>query len=801
MEPFVIILLLAILVILLNISRKINRRLKIIHRQIIDLERDMNFKLDRIKAWAFDEPTPDLSEKKKDLDEPVDVDLANVQKTEMEEEEREEFLTKKYKEIKAEPTFVFETPDNKFQRVEEARKAAKRQFQLFKNIDFEKLVGENLFGKIGIIILVLGLGFSVKYAIDNQWINEIGRVGIGLLSGAVLLGIAHYLRVKYLTFSSLLIGGGLSILYITITLAYQDYQLIPQTPAFLVMVLITTFSVLLSVLYDRKELAVFSILGGFASPLLASDGSGNYLILFSYISILNVGMLTLAYFKKWNIVNIVSYIATVLLFGAWLGEEFLRSETVPYYGAITFATVFYLIFFFMNIIHNLKENQKFAWVEISLLLSNTFLYYLAAMFILHEMNSQFDGLFTAILAIFNFAFAYMLYKNDKVDKNFVYLLIGLVLTFISLVAPVQLDGNYITIFWAAETVLLLWLGQNSGIKIIKTAAVLVNILMIISLLLDWENLYNQGFEGENTLPIFFNHALITSLFAIVSLSLSAILLHTEKEPLVYNWLPAKIYRHVLLFITPLIIYFAFALEINYQLNQYLPYIARSSSYSVYHYLYVLVSLIVIGRWEMPRFPHQLVQLVALISIFVYLTNFVFDYSRLRDTYLINAEATLGQYLAHYLAVIFLIPTTILLYRSIRKEKFFTKKIHKISLWFVVFTFLFIGSAELVSAYVLTVYDGQNYTAVLIDNAQRLVFPIWWGLSSFILLFAGLKTQHKDLRIIALSVFVLTIVKLFAYDVWNMSEGTRIAAFVSLGVLLLIGSFLYQKLKTLIFEDE
>ena len=65
-----------------------------------------------------------------------------------------------------------------------------------------------------------------------------------------------------------------------------------------------------------------------------------------------------------------------------------------------------------------------------------------------------------MLGVFNFAFAYLLYRNARVDKNLVFLLIGLVLTFISLAAPIQLHGNYITLFWAAETVLLLWLSAQ-----------------------------------------------------------------------------------------------------------------------------------------------------------------------------------------------------------------------------------------------------------------------------------------------------------------------------------------------------
>ena len=60
--------------------------------------------------------------------------------------------------------------------------------------DLEKFIGENLLSKIGIAVLVLGISFFVKYAIDQNWIKEAGRVIIGLIAGGILIGIAHRIR-------------------------------------------------------------------------------------------------------------------------------------------------------------------------------------------------------------------------------------------------------------------------------------------------------------------------------------------------------------------------------------------------------------------------------------------------------------------------------------------------------------------------------------------------------------------------------------------------------------------------------
>ena len=150
-----------------------------------------------------------------------------------------------------------------------------------------------------------------------------------------------------------------------------------------------------------------------------------------------------------------------------------------------------------------------------MVLSNAFFYYAAGMVALsNPFGENFKGLFTAALGVFNFVFAYTLYKNVRVDKNLVFLLIGLVLTFISLAAPVQLEGNYITLFWAAETALLLWLSQKSGIRLMKLASVAIMGLMVISLVMDWEQIYFSSLTSA--LPVILNKGYITGIVALAS---------------------------------------------------------------------------------------------------------------------------------------------------------------------------------------------------------------------------------------------------------------------------------------------
>ena len=112
-----------------------------------------------------------------------------------------------------------------------------------------------------------------------------------------------------------------------------------------------------------------------------------------------------------------------------------------------------------------------------------------------------------------------------------------------------------------------------------------------------------------------------------------------------------------------------------------------------------------------------------------------------------------------------------------------------------------ASAELDHIVVWVGYANADSTKYLLTQNHKIGFPILWGISSFILIAFGLKWKKRHLRIISLTLFLVTLVKLFTVDIRGISEGGKIAAFISLGILLLTVSFMYQRLKTILLKDE
>jgi uncharacterized membrane protein len=663
------------------------------------------------------------------------------------------------------------------------------------NPDLEKFIGENLANKIGIAILVLGIGFFVKYAIDQNWINEIGRVFIGIVAAGILLGLAHRLRKTFTGFSSVLVGGGIAVLYFTIAIAFHEYKLFSQTAAFTIMVVITGFTIFLSLGYNRIELAVLGILGGFASPFMVSTGEGNYIVLFTYLLILNCGMLVLAYYKKWRIINIICYFFTIIIFGGWLGNRFDNTNPGMIGGAIVFSTLFYLVFFLMNIINNIKQRAKFEAMEIIMLLSNTFLYFSAGMTVLdNSIGQKYQGLFTALLAVFNFIFAYSLYRNKNVDRNLVYMLIGLVLTFVSLAAPIQLEGNYITLFWAAEAVVLFWLYQKSQIRLMQIASFMVILLMCGSLVIDWKQIY---LEGETALSIILNKGYVTSIVAIISLTLLNLLLRREKTNTHFDVGTA---RTTLTVATVSFFYLANLLELLHQVGIYVDENSTSTIIvGCYNAIFILAILLAVDKLNLPEELRQYVPGFGLIAMGSYLFFYHKAVIDAREVYLENAANSAG-FIFHYILVMLVVLNAIISFMRINEHKGLTQSIANSHWWIFIVFFLFIASSELDHTVVMMAYTTPDSTSEILRQNHKIGYPILWGVSSFLLIAFGLRKKLKVLRIISLFLMGITLLKLFLVDLKGISEGGKIAAFISLGILLLVVSFMYQRLKKLLLED-
>jgi uncharacterized membrane protein len=657
--------------------------------------------------------------------------------------------------------------------------------------DLEKFIGENLINKIGIAILVLAIGFFVKYAIDNDWIGLVGRVGIGILCGGILIGVAHMLRNSYKAFSSVLVGGGLAVFYFTITLAFQQFHLFSQTTAFIILIVITIFAVLLSLLYDKQELAVIALVGGFASPFMVSNGSANYNGLFIYLLILNTGLLIIAYYKAWRILNIVSFGFTVIVFSTVL---YTLTPATYHFGFI-YASIFYVLYFVINIANNVRENKKFIASDFSILLINTGLYFAAGLYLLTMMHDeQYRGLFCVSLAVVNLVLSYVLFRNRKVDTNILYLLIGITLTFISLAAPIQLHGNNITIFWASETVLLYWLYQRSGIQLMKLISLLLWIAMLLSLSMD---LYQTYTNTSQTLTIIANKGFITTLCAAVSSFLLAVLVNRDQSKQAYT---AAFSEQLFGIAALVLLYLSGLLEINHQFLNHYPDTGLNILYvMVYTPVFVFIYYTLSSKIQVINFADSIKLTILLICVIVYLV-LTPQYYSLQHLMLEGGKLSTSHFIAHWIGAVFI---GLLFYRVIRLcQQNMDEGLKKVFTWVLSAGVVLFLSFEVSLMSNLLFFSKANPIDQIETVYVKTGLPVLWGLLSFALMWLGMQYKLKAMRVASLTLFSLTLLKLFLFDIKNIPVWGKIAAFFCLGVLLLIVAFMYQRTaKKSIADDE
>ena len=182
----------------------------------------------------------------------------------------------------------------------------------------ESRIGSQWFNRIGILAVMIGMAWFLKFAFDNHWIGPLGRVLIGLAAGAGLIAWSGRFRSHgYAAFSYSLKALGSGILYLSLWAAFSYFHLIPSGVAFAAMIAVTAFNEYMAWAQDSELLSLYAILGGFATPLLISTGENHEVALFCYLLLLVIAVLILAMVRPWSRLLFVAFWGSVFFFAAW----------------------------------------------------------------------------------------------------------------------------------------------------------------------------------------------------------------------------------------------------------------------------------------------------------------------------------------------------------------------------------------------------------------------------------------------------------------------------------------------------
>lgn len=176
--------------------------------------------------------------------------------------------------------------------------------------------------KTGVVILFLGLAFLLRYASERVHVPiELRYISV-FLSGIVATVGGWKLQAKKREYGLVLQGFGVAVMYLTSLASLKLHSLLPAPVVFVVMVSLVALMTTLAVKQNAKIMAQVALIGGLSAPVLVSDGSGQYLVLFSYLALLNTGVAMIAWFKAWRSLNLIGFIGTFGIATAWGGDAY-----------------------------------------------------------------------------------------------------------------------------------------------------------------------------------------------------------------------------------------------------------------------------------------------------------------------------------------------------------------------------------------------------------------------------------------------------------------------------------------------
>jgi uncharacterized membrane protein len=309
----------------------------------------------------------------------------------------------------------------------------------------------------GIAMTILGIGFFLKYAFEQNWVGPAGRILLGYLAAGAFLAAGEWSRRRQAaTFGLYLIGGGIATLYLSTFAAYQLYGLLGQVPAFGFMVLVTIFAGLLALFYDAKWLAVMGLIGGFLTPVILSTGQDQQIVLMIYMTMLNGGILAIATQKQWRLLNTLGFALTWLMFAGWYARYYQETKFWP---TTIFLNVFFLIYTFVPVAYYFLRQRQTHTVGFAITGLNTFVAFsFSFVMIKHYTSLPAVSLVSLAYAGLFLWLAHVLYQRQQAAPGPFVLLLAKGLLMLIITVPMLFSGHWITMFWAVQAVTLLWAG-------------------------------------------------------------------------------------------------------------------------------------------------------------------------------------------------------------------------------------------------------------------------------------------------------------------------------------------------------
>jgi len=683
-----------------------------------------------------------------------------------------------------------------------------------KESNIEKFIGENLISKIGILVLIIGVGIGVKYAIDNNLASPMVRIIFGYLCSIGLLGTAIYLKKKYNSFSAVLFSGGVSTAYFTTYFASAFYDFMPKEVAFPLMVLLTIGTIFSAIWYNREVIAHIGLWGAYAVPVLLGSGSNEVEWLYSYMLVINAGIVFLTYRQNWKFIFLNAFFSTWAILILSSSVDFHTGKTAVM--ELLFVSAFFMLFYVSMLVNIWFKNIKDGGITNAILIINSVVFASIGSTLIYNINdnSDYSALFLFLNGLLHAITATVSFKKDRTSDVFKILSV-LSVAFFVMAVPTQFTGMLIPLFWSIIAVILIGLSKVLRSEYLGWLSSPLFLFILAGCL------FAFGYQIYEVDSAWKAIAHIDFLWCMLVIGMMAA---------IYFILPKKtgetegnltgLLRYASLFLCGLLVYTLFLTEIIC--------VFRADYLVSLRTLYYTDSMLPEDSYEV---GNRTIVMIATIYCIIYSLCFTAFLGLLNALYIKHKPSAIFQQIINGgLTFIFLTFGLFLLYSL--DDDYMTPEYPNlypaqkawITLRYIAFSgFIFMVISEWM--YAKKGFFSQDFRTFLeivlhllvmvivsheilhwsiiqhIEKLDKYGLSIFWGVYALFLVGYGIWKNRKFLRIEGIVVTGITLVKLFIYDTSNLGTIPKTILFISVGLLLLVISFLYNKYKDLMIDKD
>lgn len=646
--------------------------------------------------------------------------------------------------------------------------------------------------RLGVLILVMGIGFFLKYSIDHDFVGPLGRVGMSILAGVGMVAFGtQLLGKKYQPFGLGMIGAGIATLYFAAFAAFHFYHLITMVPAFAFMLFITVCAGVLAVRFNSMLVAILGILGGYGTPVMLSTGVVNFVGLFSYELLLGCGVLGISYKKKWHLLNYLSFVCTyILFFGAMA-----KYQVANFWEVMPFLTAFFVLFSTMVFIFNLSSRVKSTLLEPIGLLINAGIYFAVSYSLVDEaFGYRYVAVVSLALAAFYVAHVWYCLVFRVLDRELLFCFVGLAAFFLAVTIPLLLSSEWITVSWAIQAFVMLWVAGKLKSEFLRHAAYLLYLIVIGRFcFVDLGNQYAASAIAANVAPgeyfwfmlerlVVFGIpiASLAGAFRLLKAPVASAALAVDRANDMAEWVRDRwAIRALVVGVATMAFLF-----LHLELNRTFGYLFPPLRLPILSFLWIGLCGFLLYEYLADR-NGVILGILIVFACLLLGKLFVFDLPSWSvqemgyggDSYSF-LQATMR--LVDFGAIIaFLYFGFRLLAGDIKAEL-----VRGLS-----------GSAALVLLFIFLTLEVNTFLGHFVPGLQGGGVSILWSLFAIGCLLGGIWHDLRALRYVALGLFAVVGWKVLFSDLARLDPLYRIVAFMILGVLVLCGSFIYLKYKS------